>query len=190
MALAECLECKAKISDKANACPKCGSTDPFQKNQPDTTGICPECGSKISTSVPECPECGCPEPFPPTFDPSLKILIVDDAKSMRSIMKGLLKDIGFKKLDTAEDGVSALGKIKSNQYDLIISDWNMPNMSGYDLLKTIRDTEGYKTVPFMMVTAETEAKNIVQAIRAGVTDYIAKPFSPDAIQKKLKRIFK
>ncbi len=120
---------------------------------------------------------------------SMKILIVDDFATMRKIIKNLLGQSGYKNVHEADDGSTALVMLKKERFDLIIADWNMPQMSGLDLLKIIRENENYKNTPFVMVTAEANKNNIVAAIQAGANDYIIKPFNANTLQEKIKKIF-
>ncbi len=122
-------------------------------------------------------------------DTSIKILIVDDFATMRKIIKNLLGQLGYKNVHEADDGSTALVMLKKERFDLIIADWNMPQMSGLDLLKIIRENENYKNTPFVMVTAEANKNNIVAAIQAGANDYIIKPFNSITLQEKIKKIF-
>jgi two-component system chemotaxis response regulator CheY len=123
------------------------------------------------------------------MDLSMKVLIVDDFATMRRIMKNILKQIGFTNIIEADDGTTALEELKKTSIDLIISDWNMPKMSGLELLKTVRKTDGLKDLPFLMVTAEAQKQNVIDAVQAGVSNYVVKPFTADAISDKLKKIF-
>lgn len=123
-------------------------------------------------------------------DPNIKILIVDDFATMRKIVRNQLGQLGFKNLDEADDGATALPKIQSGGVDFIVCDWNMPKMSGLDLLKTIRADENTKHIPFLMVTAEALKENIVAAIQAGVSDYVVKPFTAQVLEEKINKIFK
>jgi two-component system, chemotaxis family, chemotaxis protein CheY len=123
------------------------------------------------------------------MDLSMKILIVDDFATMRRIMKNILKQIGFSNIIEADDGTTALEELKKNAVDLIISDWNMPKMTGLDLLKSVRGSDGLKDVPFLMVTAEAQKQNVIDAVQAGVTNYVVKPFTAEAISEKLEKIF-
>jgi len=123
------------------------------------------------------------------FNFGLKVLVVDDFPTMRRIVKNLLKQIGFENIDEAEDGVQALNKLKSGNYGLIVSDWNMPNMEGIDLLRNIRqEAEPLKNIPFLMVTAEAEKEKVIEAIKAGVDNYIVKPFTAEVLKEKLEKI--
>jgi two-component system chemotaxis response regulator CheY len=119
----------------------------------------------------------------------MKVLVVDDFATMRRIIKNVLKQIGFTNLLEADDGTTALVVIKENEVGLIISDWNMPQMSGLDLLKTVRGDSSTKKIPFLMVTAEAQKDNVLQAVQAGVSNYIVKPFTADAVKEKLSQIF-
>ena len=123
------------------------------------------------------------------MDLSIKILIVDDFATMRRILKNILKQLGFVNISEADDGTTALEQLKSGHFDLIISDWNMPKMTGLDLLKNVRSSDGLKDVPFLMVTAEAQKQNVIDAVQAGVTNYVVKPFTAEAISEKLEKIF-
>ena len=120
---------------------------------------------------------------------NLPILIVDDFSTMRRIVKTCLKQLGFENITEAEDGKVALEKLKAGDFKLIISDWNMPHMMGIDLLKAVRADERLKAVPFLMVTAEAQKENILEAAKAGVSNYIIKPFTADSMSQKLEAIF-
>ena len=124
------------------------------------------------------------------MDLNMKVLVVDDFATMRRIVKNVLKQIGFTKIVEANDGSTALAVLKKDEVGLIISDWNMPKVSGLDLLKTVRSDESMKDMPFLMVTAEAQKDSVVQAVQAGVSNYIVKPFTPEAIKEKLEQIFK
>jgi two-component system, chemotaxis family, chemotaxis protein CheY len=123
-------------------------------------------------------------------DPSMKILIVDDMVTMRRIVKNVLKQLGFSNIDEAENGQDGLQKLKSSKYDFVVSDWNMPVMTGIDMLRAIRADEQLKAIPVLMVTAEAQQKNLVEAVQAGVSNYIVKPFTAETMQEKLAKIFK
>jgi two-component system chemotaxis response regulator CheY len=120
---------------------------------------------------------------------NMKILIVDDFATMRRILKGALKQLGFKNIVEAEDGSEAITLLKKEKVDLILSDWNMPKMNGLEFLKAVRADAGLKQTPFIMVTAEGQKDNVVDAIKSGVTNYIIKPFTPEALGEKLKKVF-
>lgn len=122
-------------------------------------------------------------------DLNMKILIVDDFSTMRRIVRNLLKQLSFNNVDEAEDGDVALEKLKDGSYDFVITDWNMPNMTGLELLKAVRADEQLKDLPVLLITAEAEKENVVLAAEAGVNDYIVKPFTGDVLQQKINRIF-
>ena len=122
------------------------------------------------------------------MDFSIKILIVDDMSAMRRIISNALKQIGFTNLTVTDDGTTALNALKNDNFDLVISDWNMPKMTGIELLKTVRGMSEYKNVPFVMVTAESGKSNVVLAVQAGVSQYIVKPFTVEQLTEKLKKV--
>jgi len=124
------------------------------------------------------------------MDTSIKILIVDDFATMRRILKNILKQLGFKNLVEADDGTSAWEVLEGQSIDLIISDWNMPKMTGLELLKKVRASDAYKGTPFLMVTAEAQKQNVIEAVQAGVSNYVVKPFTAEAISDKLEKILK
>ncbi len=119
---------------------------------------------------------------------SIKILVVDDFATMRRIMKNILKQLGYVNISEADDGTTALEELTKSKYDLIISDWNMPKMTGLELLKRVRADDTYKEVPFLMVTAEAQKQNVIEAVQAGVSNYVVKPFTAEAIAEKLDKI--
>ncbi|MDD5433995.1 MAG: chemotaxis response regulator CheY [Nitrospira sp.] len=123
------------------------------------------------------------------LDLKMKILVVDDFSTMRRIVKNILKQIGFSDIDEAEDGNNALTKLKQDKYDMVVSDWNMPNMTGLDLLKAIRSDNVINNTPVLMVTAEAKKENVMEAIQAGVNNYIVKPFTADTLKDKIEKIF-
>lgn len=122
-------------------------------------------------------------------DRNLKILVVDDMATMRKIIKGLLDQLGFKNIDEAEDGKVALQKLRSGSYDFVITDWNMPNMTGLELVQEIRKDPQLKHLPVLMVTAEAKKENVLLAIKAGVNNYIVKPFTAEVLKEKIEKIF-
>lgn len=122
-------------------------------------------------------------------DSKMKILVVDDFSTMRRIVKNILKQLGYENILEADDGSSALNVLNNEKIDLIISDWNMPQVSGIELLKTVRTTENLKDIPFLMVTAEGQKENILEAVKNRVSNYIVKPFTPQALMEKLQKIF-
>lgn len=119
---------------------------------------------------------------------NIKILVVDDFATMRKVVRNLLKQVGYDEIIEAEDGVMALKALKSQKIDFIISDWNMPNMTGYELLKAVRDDAELAKTPFLMVTAEALQDNVVAAVKAGVSDYIVKPFTAEVLNEKIVKI--
>jgi two-component system chemotaxis response regulator CheY len=120
----------------------------------------------------------------------MKFLVVDDFSTMRRIVRGLLKELGFLNIEEAEDGVVALGKLKSEPFDFVVSDWNMPNMNGLELLKAIRADAALAHLPVLMVTAEAKKENIIEAAKAGASGYVVKPFTAATLDEKLNKIFK
>jgi two-component system chemotaxis response regulator CheY len=122
-------------------------------------------------------------------DTNMKFLVVDDFSTMRRIVRNLLKELGFANVDEAEDGVAALSKLRSTNFDFVVSDWNMPNMTGLDLLKEIRGDANLKHLPVLMVTAEAKKENIISAAQAGASGYIVKPFTAATLEEKLNKIF-
>lgn len=119
-----------------------------------------------------------------------KILVVDDFSTMRRIVKNLLKELGFLNTHEAEDGVDALAKLRaSGDFEFVVSDWNMPNMTGIDLLRNIRSDAKLKHLPVLMVTAEAKKENIIEAAQAGASGYVVKPFTAGTLDEKLQKIF-
>ena len=123
------------------------------------------------------------------LDLTLKVLIVDDMSTMRRILKNVLKQIGYTDLHEAEDGAVALKKLREGGFGLVVSDWNMPVMTGIELLRAIRADSDIKHLPVLMVTAEAQKDNIIEAVQAGVNNYVVKPFTADALLEKLQKIF-
>mgnify|MGYP000727009883 CR=1 FL=1 len=119
---------------------------------------------------------------------NMQILIVDDFKTMLKIVDGMLKQLGFKNVDEASDGTMALEKLRSKKYDLVLSDWNMEPMSGFDLLKHVRADASLKHIPFVLITAESKTENIIAAKQAGVNNYIVKPFNVNTLKEKLSAV--
>jgi two-component system chemotaxis response regulator CheY len=122
-------------------------------------------------------------------DKNLKFLVVDDFPTMRRIVRSLLKELGFNNVEEAEDGVAALTRLKAGGVDFIVSDWNMPNMTGIELLKAIRADDALKGLPLLMITAEAKKENIIEAAQAGASGYIVKPFTAATLEEKLTKIF-
>ena len=123
------------------------------------------------------------------IDTSIRVLVVDDMSTMRRIVKNVLKQIGFSDIIEAENGQDALKKIKTDDIGLIVSDWNMPVMKGIELLREVRSDVELKHIPFLMVNAEAQKESIVEAVQAGVSNYVVKPFTAEALQEKLEEIF-
>ncbi len=123
------------------------------------------------------------------MDLSINVLVVDDMGSMRRLIKNNLTNYGFSNIIEAENGKVALEMLNSNDINLIVSDWNMPEMTGIELLREVRKMEKYANTPFVMVTAEGQKQNVIDAVQAGVTQYVVKPFTPDQIKQKLDSIF-
>jgi len=119
----------------------------------------------------------------------MKILIVDDFSTMRRIIKNLLRDLGFSNTQEADDGQTALPMLQSGNFDFLVTDWNMPGMTGIDLLKTVRADEKLATLPVLLVTAEQKREQIVEAAQAGVNGYIVKPFTAEVLKEKIGKIF-
>jgi two-component system, chemotaxis family, chemotaxis protein CheY len=123
-------------------------------------------------------------------DPSMKVLVVDDMVTMRRIVKNILKQLGFGNVDEAENGQEALQKLRADTFGFVVSDWNMPVMTGIDMLRAIRADEKLKAIPVLMVTAEAQQSNLIEAVQAGVSNYIVKPFTAETMQDKIAKIFK
>lgn len=119
---------------------------------------------------------------------TMPILVVDDYKTMIRIIRNLLKQIGFENVDDASDGQEAYEKMQKNKYGLVISDWNMEPMTGYELLQKVRANESMKSTPFIMVTAESKTENVVAAKKAGVNNYIVKPFNAGTLKAKMSAV--
>lgn len=122
-------------------------------------------------------------------DQNLRFLVVDDFATMRRIVRNLLKDLGYNNVEEAEDGNDALGKLQLSSFDFVISDWNMPNMDGLQLLNEIRKDDRFKAIPVLMVTAEAKKENIIAAAQAGASGYVVKPFTAAILEEKLNKIF-
>ena len=121
-------------------------------------------------------------------DMSMPVLVVDDYKTMIRIIRNLLKQLGFTNVDDAADGSEALAKMRGRKYGLVISDWNMEPMTGYELLKEVRGDEGLKPTPFIMITAESKTENVIAAKKAGVNNYIVKPFNAATLKTKITAV--
>jgi two-component system, chemotaxis family, chemotaxis protein CheY len=126
--------------------------------------------------------------------PGIKILLVDDMATMLKIQKSMLKKLGMDNIIEAKDGIPAWAELEKahaegTPIEFVMSDWNMPGLTGIDLLRKVRADERFKSIPFLMVTAESEQANVVEAVKAGVSNYIVKPFTPDTLKQKLDKIF-
>lgn len=124
-----------------------------------------------------------------TYDKSMRVLVVDDFSTMRKIVKNILRQLGFNNIVEADDGSTAWEVLNKDNIDFIVSDWNMPIMSGIDLLRKVRASEEYADIPFLMVTAEAQQENIIEAVQAKVSNYIVKPFTPETMGQKIDKIF-
>ncbi|WP_108662700.1 chemotaxis response regulator CheY [Acuticoccus kandeliae] len=124
-----------------------------------------------------------------SLDLNMPVLVVDDYKTMIRIIKNLLRQIGFNDVDDAADGGEALEKLRAKKYGLIISDWNMEPMTGFELLKQVRADPELSDLPFIMVTAEAKSENVVAAKKAGVNNYIVKPFNAQTLKGKIESVF-
>jgi two-component system chemotaxis response regulator CheY len=122
-------------------------------------------------------------------DTKMKVLVVDDFSTMRRIVKNILRQLGFENIIEADDGESAVRKLESERIDFVISDWNMPKMSGLELLKWVRSHDEFKDLPFLMVTAEAQKENVLEAVKAKVSNYIVKPFTAETLSEKIEKIF-
>jgi two-component system chemotaxis response regulator CheY len=123
------------------------------------------------------------------LDPNMPVLVVDDYSTMVRIIRNLLRQLGFTDIDDATDGATALDKMGSKRYGLVISDWNMEPMTGYDLLQKVRANPELETTPFIMVTAESKTENVIAAKKAGVSNYIVKPFNAQTLKAKIEAVF-
>jgi len=123
------------------------------------------------------------------LDLSIPVLVVDDYKTMIRIIRNLLKQLGYDDVDEAQDGTEALSKMRERNYGLVISDWNMEPMTGYDFLKHVRADDALREIPFIMVTAESKTENVIAAKKAGVSNYIVKPFNAETLKGKIEAVF-
>ncbi|PIZ31074.1 MAG: response regulator [Alphaproteobacteria bacterium CG_4_10_14_0_8_um_filter_53_9] len=123
-----------------------------------------------------------------SVDRNMRILVVDDFQTMRRIIINLLRQLGFTNMIEADDGTTGWEKVQAEKIDLIISDWNMPKMTGIDFLKHVRSSEDHKKIPFIMVTAEGKRENVITAVQAGVSNYIVKPFNAMTLKEKLVKV--
>ncbi len=122
-------------------------------------------------------------------NPNMRILVVDDFSTMRRIVRNILRQLGFQNIVEADDGSTAWETLNKDQIDFIVSDWNMPNMSGIELLRKVRASEEFADLPFLMVTAEAQQENIIEAVQAKVSNYIVKPFTAETLAQKIDKIF-
>ena len=120
---------------------------------------------------------------------SMRILVVDDFSTMRRIIKNILRQLGFTNIEEADDGTTAWETLNKSDIDFVISDWNMPQMTGIELLRKVRASEEFADLPFLMVTAEAQQENVIEAVQAKVSNYIVKPFTPETLKQKIDKIF-
>ncbi|MDA8388270.1 MAG: chemotaxis response regulator CheY [Nitrospiraceae bacterium] len=123
------------------------------------------------------------------LDIKMKVLVVDDFSTMRRIVKNILKQLGFERIEEAEDGMQAYSKLTGGDFQFVVCDWNMPNMDGINLLRKVRSDPALKDMPFLMVTAEAEKHKVIEAIKAGVSNYVVKPFTAEVLKEKMEKIF-
>jgi len=123
------------------------------------------------------------------YDTGMRVLVVDDFSTMRRIVKNILRQLGFTNVTEADDGTTAWDVLNSEKIDFIVSDWNMPEMTGIDLLRKVRASEEFADTPFLMVTAEAQQANIIEAVQAKVSNYIVKPFTAETLKQKIDKIF-
>ncbi len=124
-----------------------------------------------------------------TYDKGMRVLVVDDFSTMRKIIKNILRQLGFTNIVEADDGSTAWETLNKDNIEFIVSDWNMPIMTGIELLRKVRGSEEYADLPFLMVTAEAQQENIIEAVQAKVSNYIVKPFTPETLGQKIDKIF-
>jgi len=123
------------------------------------------------------------------YNPDMRVLVVDDFSTMRRIIKNILRQLGFNNVVEADDGTTAWDILNKDKIEFIISDWNMPQMTGIELLRKVRASEEFADLPFLMVTAEAQQENIIEAVQAKVSNYIVKPFTADVMKQKIDKIF-
>lgn len=123
------------------------------------------------------------------YNPGMRVLVVDDFATMRRIVRNILRQLGFTNIVEADDGTSAWEVINRDRIEFIVSDWNMPQMTGIDLLRKVRASELHSDIPFLMVTAEAQQENIIEAVQARVSNYIVKPFTAETMKQKIDKIF-
>jgi two-component system chemotaxis response regulator CheY len=123
------------------------------------------------------------------YNPNMRVLVVDDCSTMRRIIKNILRQLGFNNVVEADDGTTAWDTLNKDKIDFVISDWNMPQMTGIELLRKVRGSEEFADMPFLMVTAEAQQENIIEAVQAKVSNYIVKPFTAEVMKQKIDKIF-
>lgn len=123
------------------------------------------------------------------FNPNMRVLVVDDFSTMRRIVRNILRQLGFTNIVEADDGTTAWDTLNRDKIEFIVSDWNMPQMTGIDLLRKVRASEIHCNIPFLMVTAEAQQENIIEAVQAKVSNYIVKPFTAETLKQKIDKIF-
>ena len=123
------------------------------------------------------------------FNPDMRVLVVDDFSTMRRIVKNILRQLGFTNMVEADDGTTAWEILNKDRIEFIVSDWNMPQMTGIELLRKVRANEEFADIPFLMVTAEAQQENIIEAVQAKVSNYIVKPFTAETMKQKIDKIF-
>ncbi|MBQ9405531.1 MAG: chemotaxis response regulator CheY [Desulfovibrio sp.] len=123
------------------------------------------------------------------YNPNMRVLVVDDFATMRRIVRNILRQLGFQNVVEADDGAAAWDLLNREKIDFIVSDWNMPQMTGIELLRKVRASEQFASIPFLMVTAEAQQENIIEAVQAKVSNYIVKPFTADTLKQKIDKIF-
>ena len=123
------------------------------------------------------------------YNPNMRVLVVDDFSTMRRIIKNILRQLGFNNVVEADDGTTAWDVLNKDKIEFIISDWNMPQMTGIELLRKVRSSEEFSDLPFLMVTAEAQQENIIEAVQAKVSNYIVKPFTAEVMKQKIDKIF-
>ena len=123
------------------------------------------------------------------YNPNMRVLVVDDFSTMRRIIKNILRQLGFNNVVEADDGTTAWDVLNKDKIDFVISDWNMPQMTGIELLRKVRASEEFAYMPFLMVTAEAQQENIIEAVQAKVSNYIVKPFTAEVMKQKIDKIF-
>lgn len=123
------------------------------------------------------------------YDPNMRVLVVDDFSTMRRIVKNILRQLGMNNVVEADDGTTAWEVLNKDKIDFVVSDWNMPHMTGIELLRKVRASEEFADMPFLMVTAEAQQENIIEAVQAKVSNYIVKPFTAEVMKQKIDKIF-